>query len=297
MRIVSLMPSATEIVHALGLADQLVGRSDACDFPSDVLAVPALTRWQPDLRGHVLDRRALVALQPDLVLTDGSEDDPIVEYGELSDVVGSMPGGTTLVAIAPQSIEGVLNSIATVGAYTESEYEAVGLIELLRERLERIDSQRPVRPQRVVVIDRLEPLQAAGRWVPEMVQRAGGWEVLGRAGAPSETVSWERVREVDPDVLVLALREADAAAAEAALGQADLPAWFDDLTAVRGGGFFAVDGHGLFSRPGPRVIEGVAVLAELLEPEMHAGSGPVEAWRPLAPLGLAAPRDPDAAAG
>jgi iron complex transport system substrate-binding protein len=98
---------------------------------------------------------------------------------------------------------------------------------------------------------------------------------------------------VEPEVIVLALRATDAAGAERALADTRLPGWFDDLQAVRGGGFFAVDGHGLFSRPGPRVIEGVAVLAELLEPELFADSGPVEAWRPLAPVGLAQGRRAD----
>jgi iron complex transport system substrate-binding protein len=148
-----------------------------------------------------------------------------------------------------------------------------------------------------VVIESLEPLLAAGGWVPEMVRRAGGWELLGREGEPSATTSWEQVREVEPQVLVLALRDADAAGAEAALESATLPPWFDELLAVRDGEFFAVDGRGLFVRPGPRVVEGIAVLAELCFPEVFAGAGPVGAWRPLAPIGIADPSAPDEPAG
>ncbi len=130
-----------------------------------------------------------------------------------------------------------------------------------------------------------------------MVRRAGGWELLGREGEPSAHTSWEALREVEPEVLVLALRDGDAAAAARALASAPLPAWFDELEAVRDGAFFAVDGRGLFARPGPRVIEGIAVLAELLEPEVFAGTGPVEAWMPLAPVGVAGSPRPDRPAG
>lgn len=287
MRIVSLTPSATEIVHALGLGDDLVGRTHLCDYPADVADVPVVTVVDPDAPARTLDGRLLVKLEPDLVLTDGSEDDPVVDYGEVSAVVGGMDAETTLVALAPHTVEGILNSVSTVGAYTEAEFEAVGLVEMLRERLAAVGLGYGSQTRRMVVIDSLDPLRAAGRWVPEMVRHAGGWELLGREGESSTTTSWEQVREVDPQVLVLALRTADAAAAEAELEGSSLPPWFDELPAVRDGEFFAVDGRGLFARPSPRVVEGIAVLAELCYPEVFAGAGPVEAWRPLAPIGLA----------
>ena len=292
MRIVSLVPSATEIVYGLGLGEQLVGRTHACDYPDDVVDVPIVTVDDPDAPERTLDGALLAKLEPDLVLTDGSEDRPLVDYAEAADVVGGLQRETTLVAMAPQSVEGILNSIATVGAYTEAEYEALGFIELLRERLSLAEPDADMRPgtaetRRAVVLEGLDPLLAAGRWVPEMVRHAGGWELLGREGEPSTLTSWEQVREVEPQVLVLALRDADAAAAARAIEAVALPAWFDELQAVRDGEFFAVDGHGLFSRPGPRVIEGIAVMAELFDPERYAGSGPVEAWMPLAPIGIA----------
>jgi len=296
MRIISLTPSASEIVYALGLGDQLVGRTHACDYPAGLLDVPVVTVSDPDAPERTLDGALLAKLEPDLVLTDGSEYHPLVDYGEVSDVVGAMARETTLVALAPHTVEGILNSISTVGAYTESEYEAVGLVELLRERLGSIGLGFGSDTRRVVVIESLAPLRAAGRWVPEMVRRAGGWELLGREDEPDATTSWEQVREVDPEVLVLALRQTDALGAEAALESVTLPPWFDELLAVREGEFFAVDGAGLFARPGPRVVEGIAVLAELCHPEIFAGAGPVEAWRPLAPIGVAgtSPSDPPA---
>jgi iron complex transport system substrate-binding protein len=292
MRIVSLVPSATEIVYALGLGDRLVGRTHACDFPAEVVDVPVVTVDDADAPERRIDRTLLARLEPDLVLTDGSEDDPLVDYAAVSAIVGGMRRETTLVALAPYTIEGILNSIATVGAYTEAEYEAVGLIEILRERLVRVapdfhDGVRRSDERRVVVLEGIDPLWTAGRWVPEMVRYAGGWELLGTDGQPSTVTTWEQLREVEPQVLVLALRDANAAEAASAIASARLPRWFDELEAVRDGEFFAVDGRALFSRPGPRIIEGIAVLAELFEPEIHAGSGPVEAWLPLAPIGIA----------
>lgn len=287
MRIVSLTPSATEIVYALGLGDQLVGRTHACDAPEEVIDVPVVTVDDPDAPERDIDGALLARLEPDLVLTDGSEDQPLVDYAEISDIVGGFERETTLVALAPYTIEGIINSISTVGAYTEAEYEAVGLVEVLRERLSTVGTGPGLLRRRAVVLEGLDPLLTAGRWVPEMVRRAGGWELLGREGEPSASTTWEQLREVEPQVLVLALRDTDAAGAAAAFEQAVLPEWFDELAAVRDGGFFAVDGHGLFSRPGPRVFEGIAVLAELFEPEIFAGMGPVESWLPLAPIGIA----------
>ena len=135
MRIVSLVPAATEIVHALGLGDQLVGRSHACDFPDDVIGVPVVTTGDPDVHARHLDHRLLAQLEPDLVLADGSDDEPLVDYREISDAVGALRRDVSLVALAPQSVEGILNSISTVGAFTEAEYEAVGLVDALQRWL------------------------------------------------------------------------------------------------------------------------------------------------------------------
>jgi iron complex transport system substrate-binding protein len=297
MRIVSLLPSATEIVYALGLGDQLVGRSHRCDYPDDVIDVPVVTiEGRKGTPEPSLDADLLMKLRPDLVLTDGSEDHPIVDYAEASAVVGRMGRDVTLVALAPQSIEGILNSVSTVGAFAETEDEAVGLIEILRERLGRLENGilerrlQGVASRRVVVLEGLDPLLTAGRWVPEMVRRAGGWELLGREGESSMQTSWDRVREVEPEVIVLALGGADAVTATRTLESSPLPDWFDELDAVRDGELFAVDGAGLFARPSPRVIAGIVVLAELFDPEAFADAEPSEAWIPLGPLGIRASR-------
>jgi iron complex transport system substrate-binding protein len=316
MRIVSLLPSATEIVFALGLGDQLVGRTHECDYPPEVEDVPVVTadltlgaagssreihdRITDALHGgssiYRLDAEMLADLRPDVVLTQELCDVCAVSYREVSAAVRAMDGDTNVVSLEPHSIEGILNTISTVGAFTEAEDEAVGLIELLRERLAAIENLglerrlQGIPARRVVVLEWLDPPFASGHWVPEMVRRAGGWELLGREGERSTETTWERVRQVDPEQLILALCGFDASRAARELEEAELPEWFDGSAAVRDGGLFAVDGSGLFSRPGPRIVEGIATLAELFDPEGFAGSGPFGSWIPLGPVGIGSGR-------
>ena len=185
MRIVSLTPSATEIVYALGLGDELVGRSHACDDPPEVMDVPIVTRRGPDVMGRRLDANLLAALEPDLVLADGSDDEPLVDYAEISAAVGGLKRDVTLVALAPQTLEGIFNSISTVGAYTESEYEAVGLVELLRERLAEVEQRVPAHAtRRVVVLEGLDPpteLRAMGAGDGSPRRRMGAARAGGRS--------------------------------------------------------------------------------------------------------------------
>lgn len=190
----------------------------------------------------------------------------------------------TIVTLDIESVEGVLNAISTVGAFAEAEDEAVGLIEILRQRLAAIEDRvlerrlAGVAPRRVVVLEWLEPPFSSGHWVPEMVRRAGGWDLLGQEGRPSEAVSWERVREVDPDQILLAPCGMDTSAAVREWERSTMPVWFDSLRAVQDDELLAVDGGGLLSRPGPRVIEGIAMLAEVFDPEGLAGFAPAGSW-------------------
>jgi iron complex transport system substrate-binding protein len=312
MRIVSLLPSATEIVFALGLGDQLVGRTHECDYPEEASEVPIVTadvapepgsssrrihdRVAASLHGgsslYRLDADRLAELRPDLVLTQELCDVCAVSYREVSAAVRAISGDITVVSLEPHTIEGIFNTIATVGAYAEAEDEAVGLVELLRERLLALEGRvlerhaEGIPSRRAVVLEWLDPPFAAGHWVPEMVRRAGGWELLGSEGERSARTTWEQLREVEPEVIVLAPCGFDAQRAAQELERADLPAWFNQLEAVRDGQLFAVDGSGLFSRPGPRVVDGVALLASLFDPEGFADATPSDAWIPLGPVGI-----------
>lgn len=287
MRIVSLLPAATEIVHALGLGDELVGRSHACDWPPEALDVPVMTI--PDGKRARLDRAALAAAEPDLILTQELCAVCALTTREVQEAAKELPGEVEVVSLEPSSVEGILNSISTVGAFAEAEDEAVGLLEILRERLGHIENRvlerrlAGIPPRRVVVLEWLDPPFASGHWVPEMVRRAGGWELLGTEGRPSVETTWEAVRDVDPEQIVLAPCGLSALQAAAAYAEVPLPDFVADLRAVQNGELFAVDGNGLFSRPGPRVIEGIALLAELFDPEGFAGFASPDAWVPLGP--------------
>jgi iron complex transport system substrate-binding protein len=309
MRIVSLLPSATEIVFALGLGDELVGRTHECDYPIEALAVPVVTsdvgatanatsreinaRVAASIHGgssiYKLDIDALAAAHADLILTQELCTVCAVSYREVTEAVRQLDADATVVSLEPTSIEGIFNTISTVGAMAEAEDEAVGLIELLRERLARIENRvlerrlQGMPARRVVCLEWLDPPFASGHWVPEQVRRAGGWDLLGRMGEPAVEATWEQVREVDPEQLMLIPCgfDAERTAFEWRRARADRPAWVDDLTAVRAGEVYALDGSAYFSRPGPRTIDGVALLADLFDPGYIGEALPGDAWLPI----------------
>jgi iron complex transport system substrate-binding protein len=309
MRIVSLLPSATEIVCAIGLGDDLVGVTHECDYPPEVIGKPVMTRSVHDLSSassrdihrlvtasvhggsslYALDDAALAAAAPDLILTQELCKVCAVSYREVNEVARAIDAEITVVSLEPTSIEGILNTISTVGAMTESEDAAVDLVESLRERLgaieEKVQARRDGggRSPRVVGLEWLDPPFASGHWVPEQIRRAGGWELLGADGDRSVQTTWDAVAEVDPEMLLLMpcgfhLRETlDEWAG------VRRPPGYADLTAVRRGQVFALDGSAYFSRPGPRVFDGIELLAEIFDPEAFVDIAPMGSWTPVGP--------------
>ena len=306
-RIASLLPSATEIVAALGLADRLVGVSHECDYPADVSRLPVLTR---DAGGHPgdasreihrrvgdalhsgsslyeLDEAALVEAKPDLILTQELCRVCAVGYREVNEVARRIDAGITVVSLEPTTIEGIFNAIVTVGAFTGAEDAALDLVASLRERLadveETVADRRAIglTAPRVVALEWLDPPFRAGHWVPEQVRRAGGWELLGEAGAPSAETTWGAVLEVDPDTLVLMPCGLHVGQAVAEWARVDRPAGWRAMDAVRRGRVFAVDGSAYFSRPGPRVIDGIELLAEIFDPDAFVDVAPPGSWTPV----------------
>ncbi len=289
MRICSLLPSATEIVCALGLEAELVGITHECDFPPSVHRLPRVTRSAVeserlssgqidalvashlhDHRGlYQLDRELLERLNPDLILTQELCDVCAVSYDEVQDAVRALFGERTVLSLEPTRLDEVFEAIERVGAVTGRDAAASELTSALRRQVDAVEqvlagvSERP----RVACIEWLDPPWLGGHWVPELVARAGGLDPLGEAGSPSVRASWEQVAAAQPDVIVLMPCGFDVARTRREFDATPRPPQWNDLPAVRAGRVYAVDANSYFSRPGPRLVEGLRLLAGLLHPE------------------------------
>jgi len=307
MRIVSLLPSATEIVCALGLGDELVGVTHECDWPPEVVGLPVMTSSVHDLRDvrsgdihrlvtdavhggsslYALDDEALEAAAPDLILTQELCQVCAVSYREVNDVARAIDAAITVVSLEPTSLEGILNTIATVGAMTDTEDAAVELVESLRTRLGIVETRVQERrneghePRRVVGVEWLDPPFAVGHWVPEQIRRAGGWDLLGQDGQASRQTDWAEIVDVDPEMLVLMPCGYHLAETVDEWAKTPKPIGWSSIEAVRRGNVFAVDGSSYFSRPGPRVIDGIELLAEIFDPDTFVETSPPGSWTPL----------------
>lgn len=291
MRIVSLLPSATDIVASLGLVHRLVGRTHECDWPPSVADVPVMT--SDALRTHemtsreihdaiggavhsgssiyVLDEAAMREAEPDLVLTQELCEVCAVSYKDVQQAARVMDVDAKIVSLEPHSVDDILSHVSLVGRLTGVEARADEVIAGARARLDALRDAVHGRPRpRVASIEWLDPIFAAGHWVPEQVELAGGEEVLGPRGEPSPEVPWQAVLDADPEVIVLM---PCGMPIERTFGE--LPAMtsrhgWDDLRAVRDGRVFVVDASSYFNRPGPRVVRGAEILAALLHPDLFA---------------------------
>ena len=294
MRIVSLLPSATELCYALGLGDQLAAVTHECDFPEAALAKPHATRnvlpaglddpaeidrqvaerVVEGLPIYELDVALLQRIDPDLILTQRLCEVCAVSYEDVLAVARQLPHEPRIVSLEPHSLDEMLESLTQLGEITGRAATAAAVVTALRQRLQWVASLLPsgVRP-RVACLEWLDPPMAGGHWVPEMVELAGGEDVLGRRGRPSHYLRWEEIVAAQPEVLVLmpcgydlprSVQEAERLRTRPELAE---------LPAVRSGNVYAVDGSGYFNRPGPRLVEGVVMLAGLLHPEAFGSAG------------------------
>ena len=237
---------------------------------------------------YALDEEALAAAEPDLILTQELCRVCAVSYREVNEVARAIDADITVVSLEPTSIEGILNTITTVGAMAEAEDAGAGP-RRGPARAPRAPLRRPSPPGAKAAEHRsgssslewLDPPFAAGHWVPEQVRRAGGWDVLGADGDRSVETTWDAVAETDPELLILMPCGFHLAETVDEWARAPRPAWYADLPAVRRGQVFAVDGSSYFSRPGPRVIEGIELLAEILDPDGFEEFAPVGSWTPV----------------
>ena len=302
-RIVSLLPSASEIVAALGHGGALVGRSHECDFPSEVAALPALTRAKLDaerdsaaidrqvralveqaLSVYAVDAERLRELAPEVIVTQAQCEVCAVSLGDVERAVADWsPPGPRLVSLQAETLEGIFDDIAAVAAALDDEAAGEALVHGLRQRVAELAMQAEGLNERpsVVCLEWLDPIMVAGTWVPELVRLAGAQDPLGPDGGHALTLDWDAVVAADPDVLVLMPCGFDIARCRAELPALTARPGWSELRALRDGRVAVTDGNQYFNRPGPRIVEGLEILMELLHPGRfdfgHRGSG----WEPL----------------
>ena len=299
MRIASLVPSATEMLFAAGLGESVVAVTHECDYPPEAVSLPQLTRTviPPGLDPaeidaevkrllgegralYELDEAALTAAEPDLVVTQAVCEVCAVSYEDVARVAARLPGGPAVLRQDPSTLSEVLGDITRLGEATGAVTSAAGLRLDLEQRLAAVrtavqDAPRP----RVLALEWLDPPFVGGHWVPEMIDAAGGEDVAGRAGERSREAEWAELPGLRPDVVVVmpCCYYVDDAREQALAHSRELAG----LGASRA---FAVDAASSFSRPGPRLVDGVELLAHLLHPDLAEPPGSVA----FAPLGAPA---------
>lgn len=298
MRIVSLLPSATEIVYELGLGDQVVGVSHDCDWPPEVLKKPKLSQAVVDsemssaeidqivrerlhnaLSVYHIDAELLQKLNPDLILTQELCEVCAPSFNDVCQAVKLLRNQPQIVSLEPHTLEDIFDNILTIGEVTGRTEIARDVVARLRRRVERICKKTETLAHRpkVCCIEWLEPIMIAGHWVPQMVEYAGGEDWLGEIGYPSRYADWEEILTYNPDIIVLmpcgfsierTLRETDLLM--------ECEGW-EELTAVKENQVFIVEASAYFNRPGPRIVTGLEILAEIIHPEIFAGLAPRDA--------------------
>jgi iron complex transport system substrate-binding protein len=295
VRICSLVPAATEIVFALGLGDRVVGVTHECDWPPEATSRPAVTaaRIESDrLTSLEIDRAVSEAvgngkplyaidaegwreLEADIVLVQELCDVCAVSRDEVDGLVRARPIDAEVIDVSPATLGGVLTTITALGVRLGAEGAADELTGGMRSRIERVRAALADADSvpRVFVCEWLDPPFSAGHWVPDMVDVAGGKDVASASGEPSRRMTWGEVAALDPEVVVLAPCGFDL---DRTIDEIDLDTLRGELletAARREGKVFAVDANAYFSRPGPRLVDGVDLLAHLLHPEAYSDPG------------------------
>jgi len=297
-RIVSLIASATEIVCALGLQDQLVGRSHECDFPPAVGSLPVCTEPKfPDGTSYQIDERikailqeglsvyrvdagALERLAPDVIVTQTQCDVCAVSLADVEAAVCEMIGSRPeIVALEPNALEDIFADIEQVADALGVAERGADVAATLRRRMADVERRAATVDERpaVACIEWIEPLMAAGNWMPELVEMAGGVSVVGRAGEHAPWLEWDELVELDPEVIVALPCGFDIQRTRREIGPLTSKPEWSNLRAVAAGRVYLADGNQFFNRPGPRVAEALEIMAEMLHPGVfefgHEGIG------------------------
>lgn len=292
MRIVSLLPSATEIAVALGLGEQLVGRSHECDYPEWVKALPVCTstKLEKGLTSREIDDRVmeivrqglsvyevdaalLRELKPDLILTQSQcavcAVTPDDLEGALAAWIGAPP---VLLSLAPDTLDDVWGDIAAVAEAAQVPERAGPAVASMKARLDGLP-RLPGKP-RVAAIEWIDPLMIAGNWVPQLIEAAGAIPLLARAGEHSPYIEWDRIAAADPDAIILMPCGYRVEQSMKELGSLTSRLGWSALRAVRHDRVFVADGQYFFNRPGPRLVESAEMIAAMLAAGPMVREGP-----------------------
>jgi iron complex transport system substrate-binding protein len=282
VRIVSLVPHATELLFALGLGDEVIGVTHECDHPPQARELPHITRdalpaglsaaeidaavRERTLQGgsiYELDAELLTRLAPDLIVTQALCPVCAVSYDDVAKLAETMPGPPQVISLDPHTLGETLGDVRTIAQATGRREQGVAFVRETASRVDRVRlavraSDRP----RVVVLEWLDPIFIAGHWTPQLIEYAGGIDMFSLAGEPSEQSSWEAVAATRPEVVIVALCGFDAER-----NRAEATAHAEELRALGDVRVVAVDAGAYFSRPGPRLVDGLELLAHVLHPD------------------------------
>ncbi|HET8756422.1 MAG TPA: cobalamin-binding protein [Solirubrobacteraceae bacterium] len=282
MRIVSLVPSATEMLFALGVGDEVAAVTHECDYPPEALDLPKVTRdvIGPGLSAREIDRAVkqlteqgraiyeldedmLQRLQPDLIVTQQLCAVCAVSYDDVRAVAERIESQPTVLSLDPHTLGEVLGDVRTLAQATDAKDAGVDLVQDAASRIDRVRlAVRAAEPVRVAALEWLDPVFVAGHWTPQLIEYAGGYDALGLPGEHSEQRSWDDVRAAEPEVVIVMPCGYDA---DRALEEAY--DHVDELESLGARRVVAVDAAGYFSRPGPRLIAGLELLAHILHPD------------------------------
>lgn len=306
MRIASLLPSATEIVCALGLTDNVVGVSHECDYPLEIVGRLVLTEPKIDPRGtssaidaavrdlvrdglsvYRIKEDELRAARPDLIVTQEQCEVCAVSFSDVQRATAKWLGAeATIVSLKPNFLADVIDDVARVAAAARCEEAGATLVTRMRERLDAIRERAQFvhsRP-RVACIEWLDPLMVAGNWVPELVELGGGTYDAVPAGAQSKTITWDDLVAARPDVIILMPCGFKLEQTRRELPQLLARAEWKALPAVRNRRVYSVDGNAYLNRPGPRIVESAELLAGLIQPGFFASRIPAGSWEAVSEL-------------
>lgn len=303
MRIVSLLPSATEIVCALGYGEHLVGRSHECDYPVSVTDLPICSRARmpvdvssreidrsvkaivsQGLSVYEIDEQTLRALAPDFIVTQTQCEVCAVSERDVELAVANwLDGQGRIVSLSPNRLEDVWADILRVATAFADRRSGEDVVAALRERMAAVHARVAAREPkpRVALIEWIEPLMAGGNWMPELVEMAGGYNLIGEAGKHSPWIEFEALSESDADMIVVAPCGFDLERTRSEMSPLTQHPQWNALRAVGAGRVYLTDGHHFFNRPGPRLVESLEILTELLHPEAVEPRHRGQAWMPL----------------